>query len=197
MRMEEDLTTEPADEASAVARAKQRDSTIWAAWHDAYYPVIYRYALVRLSRAEDAEDVASQVFLEALKSIDRFTYQGRPIIAWFYGIARHLVSKRRRQLSHSSVPLESEPDVATEEENANVERVMVWAALEKLKDEHRDVLVLRYLLDLPSTEVARIMGKSEYATYSLQVRALQAARRVLTPKTDDRASDDTAWSRSA
>jgi RNA polymerase sigma-70 factor (ECF subfamily) len=181
-----DLNT---DEAEAVARAKQRDQATWAAWHDAYYPVLYRYALVRLARAEEAEDLASQVFLEALKAIDRFKYTGTPVLAWFYGIARHLVSKRRHQLNRDTLTLEDQPERSTSEEEANVHRVMAWAALEKLKEEHREVLVLRYLLDLPSAEVARIMGKSEGATYSLQVRALEAARRVLGPVRGEDAED--------
>lgn len=175
-------TTEPSvigrDEAEEIQRAKQRDSSIWAAWHDAYYPVIYRYAYVRLSNAEDAEDLASQVFLEALKGIDRFKYQGKPVLAWFYGIASHLVSKRRRQLARSPVPLEEQVHEVAGDEEQSLVHMMVWSALEKLKDEHRDVLILRFLLDMPTARVAALMGKSEQATYSLQVRAIEAARRA-------------------
>jgi RNA polymerase sigma-70 factor (ECF subfamily) len=168
------------DESEAVARAKRRDSATWAAWHDAYYPLLYRYAYVRLYSAEEAEDLASQVFLEALKSIDRFKYTGRPVLAWLYGIANHLVQKRRRKLAQAPVPLDSDIESVASEEDSNLGRVMAWAALEKLKEEHREVLILRYLLDIPSAEVARLIGKTEAATYSLQVRALEAARRVLT-----------------
>jgi RNA polymerase sigma-70 factor (ECF subfamily) len=168
------------DEAEAVILAKHRDSQVWAAWHDAYYPLLYRYSLVRLFSPEEAEDLASHVFLEALKGIDRYEYTGKPILAWFYGIARHLVLKRRKQLARV-VPLDPQPESSTLEEDQNLERVMAWTALEKLKDEHREVLILRYLLDLPSAEVARTIGKTEAATYSLQVRALEAARRALAP----------------
>jgi DNA-directed RNA polymerase specialized sigma24 family protein len=65
---------------------------------------------------------------------------------------------------------------------------LVSYALEKLKKEHREVLVLRYLLDMPTKDVARAINKSEQATYSLLFRALQAAHAVLAsgaePKTD-------------
>jgi RNA polymerase sigma-70 factor, ECF subfamily len=169
----------PRDEAEDVRLAKERSSSVWGAWHDAYYPLIYRYAFIRLSTAEDAEDLASQVFLEALKGIDRFNYQGKPVLAWFYGIAGNLVKKRRRQLMRNPLPFEGETDAQVDEEEQNIVRMMVWSALEVLKDEHREVLILRFLLDLPNAQVARVIGKTEAATYSLQVRALEAARRVL------------------
>ena len=85
------------EEAELVKRAKAGDASVWSLWHDRHYPLLYRYAYSRLQGHEDAEDVASQVFMEAIKGIGRYRYSGRPIIAWFYGIARHLVSKRRRE----------------------------------------------------------------------------------------------------
>ncbi len=175
--------SEPADEADLVRRAKARDALVWASWHDQYYPLIYRYAYSRLSSRSDAEDVASQVFLEAMKSIGRYDYRGRPILAWFYGIASHVVSKRRRQLGRSEQLPDMELLLDTQKlitiEDASLTRVMLYEALSRLKPEHRDVLVLRFLLDLPSSQVAEILGKSEAATYSLQVRAMNALRRDL------------------
>lgn len=69
------------EESDSVSRAKSRDSSVWAAWYDRYYGNLYRYAYAKLGRREDAEDLASQVFVEALKNIDRFTYRGRPVLA--------------------------------------------------------------------------------------------------------------------
>jgi RNA polymerase sigma-70 factor (ECF subfamily) len=184
------------DEEREVRGAKQRDQVVWAAWHDRYFPQLYRYAFLRLSDKDEAEDIAAQVFLEALKGIDRFTYQGRPILAWLYGIANNLALKRRRQLARMPVSKNDEVGVeaggSVEEEEATVQRLLVTYALEKLKKEHREVLVLRYLLDMPTKDVARAINKSEQATYSLLFRALQAAHAVLASgsegKTDSRHS---------
>jgi len=162
-----------------VERARRRDPEVWAAWHDRYYPLLYRYAQVRLSRMEEAEDLASQVFLEALKGIDRFKYQGRPVLAWLYGIAGKLVLKQRRQISRDPLPLDEGVRSQKAAQDQSEARIVVWSALEKLKDEHREVLILRFLLDLPTAEVARLIGKTEAATYSLQVRALEAAKRTI------------------
>ncbi|HLF75869.1 MAG TPA: sigma-70 family RNA polymerase sigma factor [Dehalococcoidia bacterium] len=169
-------------DADLVRRAKERDQAVWSMWHDQHYPFIYRYARSRLGNREDAEDIASQVFLEALKSIDRYRYQGRPILAWLYGIAQHLVSRRFREAKRtatlSELP-ETEDAPLAGTDDAVVNRIVFKEGLAKLKPEHRDVLILRFILGLPTREVAEIMGKSEAATYSLQVRAASALRREI------------------
>ncbi len=170
------------DETELVRRAKAHDSGTWAAWHDQYYPLIYRYAYSRLTRHEDAEDVASQVFLEAMKSIGSYRSMGRPILAWFYGIAHNVVSKKRREAARAIIvsdveEVSSEP--APDGEEALLGSLRLKAALERLKPEHREILILRFLLDLPTREVAAILGKREGALYSLQVRAVSALRRQM------------------
>jgi len=173
-----------ADEAEQVIRAKARDDLVWAAWHDRHYPFVYRYSLSRLGNRQDAEDVASQVFLEALKGIQRYRDQGRPVLAWFYGIARNLVSHRardsRRAVSLSDLGPEAEAGLASPSSADGLERIALNSAMDRLKAEHREVLVLRFLLDLPTKQVAMVLGKTEAATYSLQVRALTAVRREMT-----------------
>lgn len=167
------------DEAELVARAKARDAGVWAAWHDRYYILIYKYAASRLQNPEEAEDVASQVFLEALKSIDRYSYRGKPILAWFYGIAHHVVSRRHRHRGRT-IELENAETISVDGfEESSVSSIVVRAALNALKPQHREVLVLRFVLELPTREVARILGRTEASTYSLQVRAVGALRNQL------------------
>jgi RNA polymerase sigma-70 factor (ECF subfamily) len=171
------------NEAELVRLAKARDAAVWSTFHDQYYGMIYRYAYARLRSHEDAEDVASQVFIEALKGIDRYRDGGRPILAWFYGIASHLVSRRRREAARLG-PLSETGSLADEEpwqESSSLTRIAIYEALDRLKAEHREVLVLRYLMDMPTRHVAELLGKSEAATYSLQVRALGAMRRAMSP----------------
>ncbi len=169
----------PDSDAQAVRRAKAGDQMVWASWHDTYFPVLYRYAYARLANATDAEDVASQVFLEALEGIGRYRYRGQPILAWLYGIARNLVSRRYRQRGRTT-PLDRDFDDALNPfEGQSEDRLAVYAALDRLKPEHSEVLILRFLLDLSAREAAALIGKSELATYSLQQRALLAMRTLL------------------
>ncbi len=167
------------DEAEEVRLAKVRDSSVWSVWHDRYYGLIYRYAYARLLNVEDAEDAASQVFLEALKSIHRYRDTGRPILAWFYGIAHHMVSRKRRQVRQTSDLQEAEAVQIEGFEEASLTSLVLRQALDKLKRDHREVLILRFILALPTRRVAELLGKSEAATYSLQVRATTALRKAL------------------
>jgi DNA-directed RNA polymerase specialized sigma24 family protein len=65
-----DLSLEATPEkAGLVARAKRGDAGVWAHWYDQYHALLFRYAHARLGNREDAEDVAAQVFLDALKSL--------------------------------------------------------------------------------------------------------------------------------
>ena len=166
-------------EAELLARAKARDPEVWARWHDELYPFVYRYAYSRLRSREDAEDIASQVFIEAIKGIQRYDSRGRPILAWFYGIAHNLVSRRFREGSHTTSLLEVEAVHSPRNEETLVESLQVRMAMDRLKPEHKEVLTLRFLLDLPTKQVAGMIGKTEAATYSLQVRAMEALRREL------------------
>src|SRR5712692_9187588 len=90
-----------ADEGELVRRAKGREAEVWSQWYDQYYSPLYRYAFSRLSSREDAEDIAAQVFVEALKGIGGYKYRGRPILAWLYRIAHNLVAARYRKLSRA------------------------------------------------------------------------------------------------
>jgi len=175
----------PADpEAEEVRRAKARDGATWSAWYDRYHPSLYRYAYARLGRQAEAEDVAAQVFVEALKGIDSFSYRGRPVLAWLYRIARNLVVDQiRRNVRHQNAwdrlvfPSESDPSA----EQA-IEALALREAMNHLTGEQREVIILRYFLSLSTREVAALLGKNEVAVFSLQARALAALRRHLAPE---------------
>jgi RNA polymerase sigma-70 factor, ECF subfamily len=69
--------------------------------------------------------------------------------------------------------------VAEDSVDSLLDSIDVRRALERLTDEQRDVLILRFAVGLTSRETAALLGKSEAAIYSLQVRATAALRRFL------------------
>lgn len=58
-------------------------------------------------------------------------------------------------------------------------RLDLLAAVERLRPEQREVVVLRFLVGLPTRDVAQLLGKSQPAISSLQVRALESLRKAL------------------
>ena len=166
------------EEGRLIALAQKRDSDAWATLFDRYYPLLFRYARVRLGSAEEAEDAASQVFLHALKAIGRYEDRGQPFLAWLYTIARNIVNKRWQQLSKQQVGTSGVFRTAASEPQ-NIEHLDLMRGLSGLKDEQRDVVILRFSLGLSLREAALLLNKSEAAIHSLQTRGLQNLRRAL------------------
>src|SRR5688572_10328707 len=83
-------------EEELVASAKAKDGAAWTELYNRHFEQLYRYAYAKLGSREQAEDIAAQVFLNALKSIDQFDYRGKPLLAWLYRIASNLVLQEVR-----------------------------------------------------------------------------------------------------
>jgi RNA polymerase sigma-70 factor (ECF subfamily) len=140
-------------EGAEVRRAKERDASVWSAWYDRYFPVLFRYVLARTGRREDAEDRASQVFVRALESIDRYHYKGRPVLAWLYRIAHNLVADRqRRGKGRSFVPLDS-LSISVLPEDEVESRMELARALNSLNRAQREIIVLRYQVAMNTQEI--------------------------------------------
>ena len=183
-------------EAQLVQAAKQRSPAAWAQIYDTTYPKLYRFCHARTSNDATASELASRVYLEALEGIDRYEYRGRPILAWFYRIARNLVSDhlRRRQrearaLQEASLLLDPHgPNPAT---SVN-DRYDLEVALRRLTEDQQQVIVLRYYAGFTTTEIAESMERTERAVYSLEVRAITALRRVIAPELPARGQEHVA-----
>ena len=169
-------------EALLVQRAKERLPSAWTEIYDAYYQKLFRYCFARTGDRGAAADLASHVYLEALEGIDRYVYRGRPLLAWLYRIARNLVSdylaksqRESRALAAAASTLEPyHPGPASSVDD----RYDLGAALHQLTDDQQHVVALRFYAGLSTAEIAQVMGRSERAVYSLEVRALTALRRL-------------------
>lgn len=183
-------------EASLVEGLKQRDPAAWTALYDDHHPAVFRYIQVRTGHSSVAEDLTAQVFVEAIKGIGTYRYRGTPVLAWLYRIARNLVSdhfkslrrKRAQPLSEVREPVASGVGAplpggvtppGSEDPAGEVHLLDLRNALLKLKEAHREVLVLHYYLGLPLPEVAVVVGKRERAVYSLHARAIEALRKLV------------------
>ncbi len=147
--------------------------------YDDYYPRVYRYLIGRLREQRAAEDLAAEVFAIGLKSLLKGT-EPRQIGGWLVGIADHLASQywRKRQREERSAGV-GVPEVADPEAIAvgRLEHEELWRCVNALSPEHRQVLLLRIVAGLSSRETAEVMGRTDVAVRSLQVRALAALRR--------------------
>jgi len=178
-----ELPSEQDEEAQLIARARASERAAWDEIFQRHYHRVYVFVFCRVGDATAAEDLTADVFVEAWKGIDRFSYRGVPLIAWLYRIAHNLLAdfleKRRKSRTQ---PLEEGPrEVADPRDEA--ESVALWDmvsnAFKKLTREQQMVLVSRFLEGLSVAETAALLGKNENAVKALEFRALKSVRKIL------------------
>ena len=172
------------DEESLVRRAQQRDQQAFAQLYEEHFDKIYRYVALRIGDRVEAEDITQQVFLKALRSISSFRWKGIAFSAWLFRIAHNqMVDYLRKKTKQATVPIDevqvsvsSDPQLLLEQ-RLSIEQLV--SATKRLTEAQREVISLRFAGELPITQVARIMGKSEGAIKALQHSAIVALRKVL------------------
>lgn len=145
-----------------------------------------RYIFVRIGEAHEAEDLASEVFVRALRSVGTFQDTGIPMEAWIFKIAHNIVVDhlRKRSRRPASVPIDEAFGLAGKSDPAKeVERLQaiesVRTAMCELTESQRRVLELRFTGELSSEEVAVVLGKKPGAIREMQSAAVKKLRTIL------------------
>jgi RNA polymerase sigma-70 factor (ECF subfamily) len=175
---------EDIDERTLVQRAIARDQEAFAALYDRHAVRVYRHVYYMVGNPAEAEDLTAQAFLQAWQAVPRYQIRGAPFVSWLLRIAHNLgVSHLRSRKEGAELPetlVDRSRDGNPEEvlqRRADAERVR--EAILRLRDEQRQVIMLRFVEDLEYPEVARIVGKSVAAVRVIQHRALNALRKQM------------------
>lgn len=176
----------PRHEATLVEYAIAGDTDAFGELYLLHLDAIYRYIYYRVGNANDAEDLAEQVFLNAWEALPCYKRRGIRFSSWLYRIAHNVVvDYHRRQKPTVSMPSLEKVDWE-DEQPTSLERVIeaeeasaLATAIAQLPEEQQQVIVLRFIEGLKHTEVARIIGKSEGACRVIQHRALTALNQLL------------------
>ena len=150
-------------------------------WFREHRSTVYRYIRFRLATREAAEDVTSEVFMKALRALDRYDPNRASPRTWLLRIARnavtdHLRSLRRRSSLH--VSLDRVPDlvadVPTQEERVLREEQieLILNANRSLRPADQEILSLRYGAGLNNQEIAEALNISGNAVAVRVHRAL-------------------------
>ncbi len=167
-----------------VRRAQLYDEAAVESLYQTYYPKIYSYAFLQMGDVQAAEDLASDVMLKMIESINSYRFRGLPFGAWVFRIARNrLIDLHRRRKRRGEVDLSETLTSTLANPQALAERALdrgqLQVALKHLTDEQRQVIVLKFIEGFDNRSAGRIMGRSEGAIKSLQHRALGSLRRIL------------------
>ena len=181
------------DRDRALVDAARHNPAEFDALYRRYLAQVYSYAYYELGDHHEAEDVTERTFLAALANLDRFEERARPqdgegastFRVWLFRIARNVVANQRRtQRRRPQAPIEAAADVAdgvdveagaaTRDEAADA-----WRAVARLPADRRRAIVLRFVEEMSTAEIAGILGKSEGAVRVLIHRALRTVARDL------------------
>jgi RNA polymerase sigma-70 factor (ECF subfamily) len=164
-----------------VDRAQHGDQRAFEELAVEAYPRLYRVALGMLRDRHSAEDATQQALIATWRYLPRLR-DPRKFEAWSYRLlvrACYDESRRRpRWLPEAVVQPGTEP-VAADDYLGVVRRDELERAFPRLSVEHRAVIVLRYMLDLPLEQVADALDVSVGTVGSRLNRALQALRAAL------------------
>lgn len=145
------------------------------------YDLLYR----NLGNQAEAQDLTQEVFLRALRSLERYRIGETPLHAWLVTIALNLLRDRWRKRSAPSTDIDSITELATHEPGPEqlaldaLDHAALRAALAGLPEDYRRVIQLRIIEARPAQEVGAIMGRQADAVRQLQRRALVALRAAL------------------
>lgn len=165
-----------------VKKAREGSGEAFGKLYDLYMPRIYRFIFLKVGTRQDAEDLAQQVFVNAWQHIEGYEFKGFPFSSWLYRIATNAVIDFYRT-AKPSADLEKVPEelvahtASTERELDHAfEMATVRNAIAKLDPEHQNVILLRFVDDLSTKEIASILNKSEGAIRVIQHRALKTLK---------------------
>jgi RNA polymerase sigma-70 factor (ECF subfamily) len=172
--------------AALVTLAQQGDGEAFGMIYDRYVDAVYRYLYYRVGSHPLAEDLTSETFMRALRRIDSFHWQGKDIGAWFVTIARNLVtdhfksSRFRLEVSTGDILDADRADEGIEDAVLDhLRNAELLGAVQQLKPEQQECIVLRFLQGLSVAETAAVMNRSEGAIKQLQLRAVRALAKLV------------------
>lgn len=174
-----DSVTEVLRHDSWIESLRARDEDAWRALHEREFALLYRFAIGLGARPELADDAANESFMRLLKSIRRIRVETPTALrAWLLVVCRNYLRdefRRRRPIDLG----DTDPGLAGDDEPNTDTRVALASALAALPESQREVIALRFVVGLPTREVAAVSGRGEKAVESLQHRALETLRRSL------------------
>jgi RNA polymerase sigma-70 factor, ECF subfamily len=178
-----------------LVEAARGDPARFDALYRKYLAQVYSYAYYELGDHHAAEDAAERVFMQALTGLPRFEERAEAFAAangvaasdeastfrvWLFRIARNVVAnERRRDRRRPVASLEVAGDLPAAEdifESAAAKEAgsAAWRAVARLPEDRRRAVILRFVDEMSTAEIAQVLGRSEGAVRVLLHRALRS-----------------------
>ncbi len=164
-------------------KVKNQDPEAYGQFYDLYVKRIYRFIYFKVNSVSDSQDITSEVFLKLWQYI-REGKEIKNLNAFIYIVARNLVIDFYRQRHQDSLSINDDkaPDIADSRSDMLKEQMVdsdlqsTIKGLDRLKDEYKEAIILKYFDELSISEIAEILNKSKGAVRVLLHRALKALK---------------------
>jgi RNA polymerase sigma-70 factor, ECF subfamily len=181
------------DRDRALVEAARHDPAAFEPLYRRYLAQVYSYAYYELGDHHDAEDATERTFLLALTHLGRFEERARPadgdgastFRVWLFRIARNVVAnvrrtrRRRPEMSLDAAAVVRDPLDIEGRAAERADATAAWAAVGRLPTDRRRAVVLRFVDEMSTAEIAGVLGRSEGAVRVLLHRALRSVAREL------------------
>jgi RNA polymerase sigma-70 factor (ECF subfamily) len=169
-----------------VELARAGDKEAFGLLFDHYHPSVYRFIYYRTRSQVLAEDLASETFFRALRSMNNFRWQGKDFGAWLMTIARNLTTDHfkagRTRLEQATEDMGVHDDTTEGPETtvlAALTNEVLLTSLQKLPKEQQECLIMRFLQSMSIAETAQVLGRSEGAVKQLQLRGVRNLAKLM------------------
>jgi RNA polymerase sigma-70 factor (ECF subfamily) len=170
------------DSARLVARIQAGDREGFAELYLRYFDRVYSYLRTALNDPHGAEDATQSVFINVMEALPRYERRRQPFRAWLFVIVRNFALNELQKRSRADVLDPAQLDrlrdrsAPTEDELSALEWITdrdLMLFIERLPLAQRQVLLLRFMLDLSSGEIAAVLGLTASQVRAHQHRALR------------------------
>ena len=174
-----------------LSKLKNHDKEAFIKVYDENVADIHRFVYFKIGSREEANDLTSMIFLKAWNHIQNKSLEdAKTLRALLYKIARNAIIDYYRENSNKNTvsiddedkPIDIADDAAPDaqaklDEAANLE--LIRKQLSQLKEEYREIIIMRFINDLSLEEIADISKKSRGSVRVTLHRALNALRELV------------------
>lgn len=171
------------NESEAIKEYQRGDVEKFGLLYDKYIKKIYNFVYYKTFHKETAEDITSNVFFKALKNIKSFKTGSGTFSAWLYQIARNSIIDYYRS-KKSDANIEDFWDISDssdfiQDADTTYKLREVKRYLKNLKSYQRDIVIMRVWEDMPYSEIANALKKSESNCKMIYSRAIKTLSREM------------------
>lgn len=168
------------EEKQLALNAKGGDKEAFCKLYSLYKDRLYRYALYRLGNREDAEDAVSDCVLSAFKQIEKLK-KPEAFSSWIFTILRFSCNAviERRNKTGNALDIDDAKSLIGTSDETMTENAELQQALNILKDDEREIVLMSVVTGLSSKEIAKIHGLTSGAVRSKLSRSLKKMREFL------------------